>query len=343
MTLDDAVRDVPGGDGVPARQPRAVDVAHRAGVSRATVSQILNDRGGRFTPATVARVRAAAAELGYVPSAAGRALVRGRSDVVLIVVPYATLPHLQDLVEVLGEELATLGLTSLVQFGGPPGSQSQRRLRAAVEAMQPAGVVDLGGLSPEDDAELRRLCPVIGTTADAQGAVSNHVIGRFQVEHLVARGCRGIAYAFLSDERGHPFDALRVAGAREACAAAGLPEPYLFGLPLDPDGAADALSVVLRSLPGRVGIAGFSDDVAMGAVFAAASLGLDVPRDVAVLGLGRSDLGQMMRPRLSSVWFDMRVLLGSMRAALATAYGAGTEEPAGVDFSSLEVVQGETT
>jgi DNA-binding LacI/PurR family transcriptional regulator len=95
------------------------DVARLAGVSRATVSLILNEQTARFSPDTVMRVRACAAALGYVRSAAGRALVRGHSDFVVLVVPYTTFPKLQEVVEALSADFDELGFSAVVHFNVP--------------------------------------------------------------------------------------------------------------------------------------------------------------------------------------------------------------------------------
>src|SRR4029450_11389274 len=72
----------------PMKRATAADVAREAGVSRTTVSYVLNDTPHQQTPDTPRRrVREAGERLSYSPSAAARALVRGRSDVVLFVFP----------------------------------------------------------------------------------------------------------------------------------------------------------------------------------------------------------------------------------------------------------------
>src|SRR3954453_7461935 len=70
------------------KRATAADVARAAGVSRTTVSYVLNDTPHQQIPeATRDRVLEAAERLSYNPSAAARALVRGRSDVVIFVFP----------------------------------------------------------------------------------------------------------------------------------------------------------------------------------------------------------------------------------------------------------------
>src|SRR3712207_4719518 len=83
------------------------EVAARAGVSRSTVSQILNGHEDRFAPDTVDKVLSAARGLGYRPSLAGRTLARGTSDIVLTLVPGITIgPRLRELIDVITEDLA---------------------------------------------------------------------------------------------------------------------------------------------------------------------------------------------------------------------------------------------
>src|SRR3954447_18722682 len=77
-----------GSKGRRPRRPTGADVARQAGLSRATVSYVLNDTAHQPIPErTRQRVLAAAAELGYTPSAAARTLSSGRSDLVLLLLP----------------------------------------------------------------------------------------------------------------------------------------------------------------------------------------------------------------------------------------------------------------
>ncbi|MEU1515109.1 LacI family DNA-binding transcriptional regulator [Streptomyces sp. NPDC005811] len=103
-----------------ARRATSADVARLAGVSRTTVSDVLNDqRVDRYRPDTVERVRQAAAELGYVRSTAGRALVMGRSDFIVVVVPHVTYMRFQDLIEALTSHVEECGFNAVVHLGGP--------------------------------------------------------------------------------------------------------------------------------------------------------------------------------------------------------------------------------
>lgn len=69
----------------------ARDVAQRAGVSAMTVSNVINGRDGKVSEATVARVRAAIEELGYIPNAQARSLAGAESRVLALV--YQAVPQ----------------------------------------------------------------------------------------------------------------------------------------------------------------------------------------------------------------------------------------------------------
>lgn len=332
----------PVGRSAPKGRARSVDVAQRAGVSRATVSRILNGDAASFTAETAAKVHQAAQELGYVPSAAGRTLVRGRSDVVLIVLPHITIGGVQDLVDAVSSDLEYHGLSGVVVFGRSMASDA--KVARLAESLGVAGIVDLGGLSREDTELLGvRGVPVIGPAVRSH-SLSNLMIGRVQAEHLIRSGKRRIVYAAAADQRGRRYDADRAEGARHACLTRGLAAPLDIEIKLDRGEIADAVDRILTEVGQPVGIACTSDDLGRGIVQAVLDRGLEVPADVAVVGIGVDPVGQLVRPQLTSVRADARSLLGSIRAALAVEFGSrqvlGEVDP---NLDSIEIVPGETT
>lgn len=326
----------------------SADVARLAGVSRATVSLILNEQAARFSPDTVMRVRACAAALGYVRSAAGRALVRGHSDFVVLVVPYATLLKLQDVVAALSADFDELGFSAVVHFNVPAVDEgTPSRLHHLVKALRPAGVVDLGGLSAEDLAFLDTAgCAVIPRAAAGPGDYStyNSCIGRLQAEHLHRRGYTELAYASLSDAGDDPFGRGRAQAVARFCAAAGLAPPARVRVPVDQDGAGLALHGLVTGHGRPLGIACYNDEVALALLFAAQRLGLAVPGDVAIMGAESGAVGQAVSPRLTTVVSDVPVVLRQVRQALAEAYaGLAPPAPLPAPEEAYTLLKGETT
>src|SRR5918994_604347 len=156
------------------RRPTSEDVAREAGVSRATVSYVLNRvEHERVSPATRARVLAAAERLGYVPNAAAAALRGGRTSLVLVGIPAWPLgPPLAAAISVLVAELERLGYTSLVHLGQ---SDDRDGFARACERARPVGVIASSGdlVAPRvEDLRSNGTRAVIGLFGDPVAAAS---------------------------------------------------------------------------------------------------------------------------------------------------------------------------
>ncbi|PWD51772.1 hypothetical protein C8046_15100 [Serinibacter arcticus] len=291
------------------RPPTSADVAEHVGLSRATVSQILNGRGDRFLPETRERVREAAEALAYRPSRAGRTLVRGRDDTIVVLAPATTFgPNLQDAVDQVAVEMEEHGANVVVRFAG----RTHEDTAAAILTMRPWAVVNLGYLTPTDAARLEAGGVTVVPPAAQIATATAERIGRdgiadLQVAALTARGPRRIAYAALSDSRADPWGPRRYDDVHAACRRLDLTTPRSIAVPLELDGAVRALASVVGE--GPVGLACYNDDVALAVLAAARELDLAVPEQVAVVGLDASPLGRLWSPRLTSVVYDIRALM----------------------------------
>jgi DNA-binding LacI/PurR family transcriptional regulator len=131
----------------------SADVARLAGVSRATVSYVLNDTPRQSISAdTRTRVLDAAAQLGYAPSAAARALRTGRSDVVLCLLPdWPIGSEVGALLGCLSTALAREGLTFVVH----PGNREDRPISEIWKALTPAAVIAFDDFSEAEMTAMR--------------------------------------------------------------------------------------------------------------------------------------------------------------------------------------------
>src|ERR1700759_2300938 len=125
--------------GTSPRRVTSADVARMAGVSRATVSYVLNDTPHQtISSGTRSRVLDAAARLGYAPSAAARALRTGRSEGVLCLLPdWPIRAEAGSVVANLSTALARHGLTLVA----PPGNREDRPITEIWKAITPAAVI----------------------------------------------------------------------------------------------------------------------------------------------------------------------------------------------------------
>ncbi|QXG75432.1 LacI family transcriptional regulator [Modestobacter sp. L9-4] len=302
----------------------SADVARESGVSRTTVSYVLNDTTGTvISEETRRRVRAAADRLGYSPSAAARTLRSGRSDLVLCVLPdWPVGPVVDALLDHLTRELAARDLSVLVHH-----SRGPRPLSDLWRAVTPRAVVGFTGFSDEEEAGMHRAgIQVVATVLDEEprrpGAfsVGQTQVGRLQVQHLVGAGHRVLGYASTTDPRLGDFAVPRLAGVREECARLGLPAPRVQAVDLSAGSGREAVRA-LRAGPDPVdAVAAYNDEVALAVLAGARAEGLRVPDDVAVIGVDDVTAARLASPPLTTVsqsaGVQARFLSDSVIAAL---------------------------
>ncbi|WP_406457818.1 LacI family transcriptional regulator [Streptomyces sp. NBC_00876] len=290
--------------------PTSADVARLAGVSRATVSYVLNNNADvRISDPTRRRVREAAAELGYVPHAAARSLRAGHSRMVLL--PTGNFPagplHLRFLRE-LETGLRRLDYT-VVQYGSL-GLDADDAARAWAE-LRPVAVIVPGSvpLAPQGIAVLRRSGAKAVITLGPHPVPGAHAlimdqreVGACAVRHLLERGRRRIGVVMPEEPGPALFAAPRLAGARQAATAGGA---RIEALPLSYDEeSAAALAARWRSLA-LDAVFAHDDSYAMLVMRALQDAGIEVPAQAAVVGADDSMLGRLLRPRLSSVRMEL--------------------------------------
>ncbi|MFI2752171.1 LacI family DNA-binding transcriptional regulator [Cellulomonas sp. P22] len=323
----------------------SADVARESGVSRTTVSYVLNaTQGVHISAATRERVRETAERLGYAPSAAARTLRTGRSDLVLCVLPdWPIGPVVDSLLELLAAELGGRGLAVLVHHG-----RGRRPLAELWRSVTPRAVVGFTEFAPEDERAMRQAgIQVVGTELETDPrdpgahAVSQVRIGRLQVAHLADRGHRRIAYAAPTDQRLADFTTGRLQGARLECGARGLPEPVVREVDLDPGAAAVAVRGWREVDTPVTGVAAYNDEVALAVLAGLRAVGLRVPQDVGVIGVDDVPAARLAVPALTSVSQGIEAQALYLSAAVLAAID-GAAEPAPFP-AVLRVVEREST
>ena len=297
----------------PAKRVTSQDVARAAGVSRTTVSFVLNDKPGlSFPEGTRNRVLDAARELDYRPRASARALAAGRSDIVLLAVPDLPIGEgISRFIEELAAALAAHGLTLVTHLAGAHG----RPLPDVCATLEASAVTALESFSEEMTEALHRAgAQVVLPVQDSAPAMQE--IGRIQATHLLARGHQRLGYALPAGLAHAPMARQRLEGATLACAAAGIAPPVAAEVSLDVASAARAVA----DWAGRsvTGVCAFNDEVAMAVLAGARARGLAVPADMALVGADDIPVARLAAPSLSTVAFDLHEA-GRLRAEAIVA------------------------
>jgi DNA-binding LacI/PurR family transcriptional regulator len=313
------------------RRVTSADVARMAGVSRATVSYVMNATPSQtISPGTRTRVLDAAARLGYAPSAAARALRTGRSDVVLCLLPdWPIGPEVGALLGNLSKALARAGLT----FVAHPGNREDRPIAEIWKAITPAAVLAFTDFSDDEIDAMRSagvalVVALLGRSRQRRGEleVPQHLVGRLQAGRLAGRGHTRLGYAFPDDDRVRFFADPRLAGVRAACADLGLAAPAVETVALDPVAAAAA---VRRWRAGGVtGVCAYNDEVALAVLAGLRSAGLSAPAGLAVIGVDDIAVARLADPPLTTVTTDQVAVAAHLAATVVAAITGAPPPPA---------------
>ena len=318
----------------------AADVARALGISRTTVSFVLNNTPGQTIPAaTRERVITEAKRLGYRPHMAARTLRSGQSRIVLLILPdwpmdYSMRTHLDEASLVLDR-----AGYSLVTMTPHAGGQAQ----PLWETLQPDVVLGMAPMPRELVSRIRDsgVPHVIAAVSEEQPQPGEEHLRyahgpRLQVEHLLAQGCSRLAFAGSADTR--VFDLVRT---RRALAERTLIEHtgsgFTADVDVDPRNAAETVADWLAA--GVDGVVAYNDDIAALVAGAAMRSGHAVPDDLAVVGHDDSPLASLFVPSLTSVRVDTAGL-GRYVAELALSAATDSPEPeAGPETEAQLVVR----
>lgn len=264
----------------------AKDVAELAGVSRAAVSRTFG--GGQVSAAIRERVVAAASQLGYRPNAIARSLIGGKTDLIAVITAEHDSIHNGLLIEKLIAAITHLGKRALV-IPATADTDIDESALSAFDYQVDAIVVIGGTVSKRIVDHMRGVgVPLFLYERLVDGAAAECVMcdnehgGRLAARYLVRCGRKRVAY--LTKVRKTYSNIQRRLGFVAELEDAGLAlHAEAFGAQSFAGGYEAAIELMSASPPPDA-IFCFNDEMALGALQAAAAMKLSVPDDVALIG-----------------------------------------------------------
>lgn len=288
-------------------KPVMDDVARRAGVSKQTVSRVLNENPS-VRPETRERVRAAMSELGYRPSPSARSLASGRTRVLGVISfdasrhgPASILTAINLAAREAGYLISSIALSL----------SDADTVMEAVDRLAAEGADGVIAIAPQQhtDKALADVAPAIPLVtleshlgADTPVVTSDSAAGgRLTVEHLLSLGHSTVHH--IAGPDGWLAAEQRVLGWRGALEAAGAPVPE----PLTGDWSASSgyeLGRQLASRPDVTAVFASNDQMALGVLRALQEAGRRVPDDVSVVGYDDIPEAPYLLPPLTTIRND---------------------------------------
>ncbi|MCW4385878.1 LacI family transcriptional regulator [Salinibacterium sp. SYSU T00001] len=289
-----------------AGAPTLEEVARAAGVSRSTVSRVVNG-SPNVTADVITAVTTAIDKLGYVPNRAARSLASRRTHAIALVIPENTAkffadPYFASVIQGVAMHLASTDYTLSLLIASETESEKTRRY---LQGGNVDGALILSHHS-DDQAyvQLSRRMPVVfGGRPMSDDAyyvdVDNVAAARSATEYLVRRGKTRIATISGPHDMASGLD--RLEGWRQALAAAGLPaDLHEEGDFTPPSGEAAMRRLLARDEPFD-GVFAASAQMASGALIALREAGLRVPEDVGIVSIDNDYFAQNALPPLTTV------------------------------------------
>jgi len=318
-------------------------VAERAGVSRALVSLVMND-SPKVSEAKRTAVLTAAEELGYRPNLHARNLAQQRTKTFGIIINDIHNPFFAEVVYGIETAADEEGFSVLILNGG----RDPERERKAVEThlqFQVEALILVGTRLHDDDllrASYGAPTVIVASGPDHPGVdtiTTDDMLGAaLAVDHLVSLGHRDIVHL----DGGHNISSRpRSRGYERAMRAAGLEPRVLRG----GDGESDAETAIVTLVEEEAiptAIFAFNDLVAAGALDTLASAGLQVPRDISVVGYDNTFIADLNHLSLTAVNQPRRQMGELAVRTVLERIEDGRTEPTNVDLSPTIAVRGST-
>lgn len=265
------------------------DVAAATGVSKSTVSRILDERLPRSESETARRVRKIAAELGYVRDVSAASLRRGKTGTIGVIVPRLTDPAMAMFYEAVAHACTRQGQFAIVATTDDDPKADRKAARALIQRGVDGLILSTSRDGDSIAGELRErgVAHVLALRTDGVSLSSvgdDELGGYLATRHLLDLGHRRIGLiagpGYASSARG------RLAGYRRAMTEADAPiDPGLivvstFGI----DSGADAVELMMNRPDRPTAVFAVNDNTAIGALSRLTQMGFSVPGDVSLVG-----------------------------------------------------------
>ncbi|WP_084961016.1 LacI family DNA-binding transcriptional regulator [Thermoactinospora rubra] len=317
------------------KRPTLEAVAALAGVSRATVSRVVN---GQTTVAPHIReaVLRAVDELGYVPNSAARSLVTQRTDSIALVVSepptrvFSDDPLFATVIRAASIELEAADKQVVLMLAGSAKSHARVERYIASGHVDGAMLISMHGADPLPAAIARMRVPVVSYGRPAVPVdipyVDNDNVGGAEaaVRHLVAAGRRRIATI------AGPLDMIggqdRLTGYRNVLRDSDRRSIVAVG-DFTRESGAVAMRQLLRDDPHLDAVFAANDLMAIGALQALRQAGRRVPDDVAVVGFDDIEAAKYTDPPLTTVRHPVADQAAAMVRLLLGLFSGGPSDP----------------
>lgn len=284
--------------------PTIYDIAKAAGVAPSTVSRTFS-RPGRVNAQTADRIRHIAHELGYRMDPVVQALPAGKTALLAIIVADLTNPFFFEIIRSAEKTAIDSGYTLLVADAHESDEAERQALKRTLPLVEGV-VLATSRLSDSSIRAVAKQRPVVvmnRVVTDVPSVITDNAQGmRRAVEHLAGLGHVGMTY--LAGPEASWADGMRWRAFREVTRGLGLKARRLG--PFAPTLAGGLAAATALATHSATAIVAYNDLVAIGAMRGLVRLGVEVPRDLSIVGFDNIFGSDFCTPPLTTVAAPLR-------------------------------------
>src|SRR6187551_82056 len=293
------------------------EVAELAGVSLATVSRVINP-GAKVSDKTRQKVLAAMRQLGYQPNSIAQSLATRSSNSVGVLVSELHGPFFGAMLSAIEQTLKSAGKFVLVAAGHSNEAQEREAIRFLVSRNCDALIVHVEALPDKflvehDKTPLIVMNRKVRGLADRCFSLNNELGGYLATQSLLKLKHKRIAY--ISGPLDWVDAKQRLAGHKRALTEAGgkFDERLLHEGDYHETGGQDALNALFSKDIPFTAVVCANDEMAAGAMAAAHERGLELPRELSIVGFDDAPISRYVYPKLTTVHYPVADM-GTMAA-----------------------------
>jgi DNA-binding LacI/PurR family transcriptional regulator len=285
--------------------PTIIDVARRAGVSKSTVSRVLNDGGARVRETTRLKVLQAIEELGYERNAVARSLRTASTETVMLAIPDITNPFWPEVARGVQDRMEEAGYSVVFANSDWQGERERKFLGLAKRQRFDGILINPIQVSAEELASTGIPTVLIGLRDSYSGLdmVGSDTFGATvsALEYLASLGHEriGLILGRHSNRSSHS----RLGGYLHFLRSRGIPfdDKLVVEVTFERQGGAKGIETLLEAPDPPTAVLAANDIVAIGALQRLHEMGVEVPGEISIMGIDDIEAASMSIPPLTTI------------------------------------------
>ena len=284
------------------------DIAEMAGVSKATVSMVMNKKDASISDATREKILKIAKEMSYIPNSIARSLSTKKSGTIGIILPDITNPFFSEMARAVEDEAESLEYNLMICNTDNDIHKEEKYIQLLISKLIDGIIFMSGGKSNENITLLKKnnvpfvlVDRYIDGYKDYYGVFSLNNQGvRNGVRYLYEKGKRKIA--FVKGSENLEISTQRLEGYTDEMKNYGLyDEKYIFEGDFNVEGGILATQKIISTFNNLDAIFYSNDMMALGGMKVLLRNGYKIPRDISVVGFDNIQMSSVTEPELTTI------------------------------------------